>query len=219
MLRKIMPVLSALLLAACSSQQRHIQYLDGIDPVIHSESIKTSTKNQNSVFQSLYCRAGLNTKYSECNPAPATEDTPAKPATLDIPDPIRSAGEWDDVIRAGMDYVDEECELYVNSIFWAHRATDTSVKNLGLIGATTGTVLGLADASATNIGYVAAAFGLSAALIDSTASGLLYKLDPSVVRAVIENSRTAYRTAFFSTKGGVPDLRRNKPGTAAAIRG
>ena len=80
MLRKIIPVLPILLLAACSSQQqRHIQYLDGIDPVIQGASIKISTENQNSVFQSLYSRAGLST------------------------DPKRNAEEWDDVIRAGME--------------------------------------------------------------------------------------------------------------------
>jgi hypothetical protein len=193
-------ILSIALLTACSSQQRiNYDYLDGINSTISKSRIAESTNNQNEVFKSLYVRAGL------------AENEQGSQA------PIRDSLQWDDVVRAGMDYVDEQCELYMNSIFWAHRVSDTLVKNLGLVGATTSAVLGLADASSATIGYVAAAFGLSAAVVDVTASGLLYKLNPSVVRSVIENSKSAYRSAVLNKDS--THQYRNKPGAAAAIRG
>ncbi|PWC89377.1 hypothetical protein TSH100_04865 [Azospirillum sp. TSH100] len=115
-----------------------------------------------------------------------------------------------------MDYVDEQCEKYIDAIFWYNRASDATVKDLSILGSTTGTILSLSGGSTVGLGVLAASFGLATTTVANTSSALLYKMDPASVRSVVEGSRNAYRAAL--TQDDRPPKLRRKPAATATIR-
>lgn len=118
---------------------------------------------------------------------------------------------WDDVIAAGMDYADGKCEAYMHALFRLNRDRRTTTAQIGLLGTATAGIMAAAESAAKDVAIVAIAFGLASSTVDNLSSNLLYELDPSSVRAMVQTMQAKYRKEL-----GVGYLTR--PAAATAIR-
>jgi hypothetical protein len=129
--------------------------------------------------------------------------------------PDKTSNDWQLVVRAGLNAIDEQCEKYIDAIFWADRDLRTAANQVNLTGATTATLLGVFGASAAAIAATAAAFGFSTQGITNFSNGLLYEVEPSGIRKVVERSQAVYRQ-------GVEErltVYNSRPAAVAAIQG
>lgn len=127
------------------------------------------------------------------------------------PDAATPATRWDDVIAAGMDYADGKCEAYMHALFRLNRDRRTTTTQIGLLGTAAAGIMAAVDSAARDVAIVAIAFGLASSTVDNLSSNLLYELDPSSVRALVQTMQAKYRQAL-----GVGYLTR--PAAATAIR-
>jgi hypothetical protein len=118
---------------------------------------------------------------------------------------------WDEVIAAGMDYADGKCEAYMHALFRLNRDRRTTTSQIGLLGTASAGVMAAAKSAAKDVAIVAIAFGLASATVDNLSSNLLYELEPSSVRAMVQTLQATYRQQL-----GVGYLTR--PAAATAIR-
>ena len=116
----------------------------------------------------------------------------AKRAGLKIPFP-ETPESWQLIVRGGFNAIDEQCETYMQAMFWADREMRTARENINLLGATTGTLLGVFGGPATAIATSAAAFGLATQALNNESKGLFFDVEPSGVRRIVSRSQTAYR--------------------------
>lgn len=100
---------------------------------------------------------------------------------------------WDQVIRAGMDYADRRCEDYLHALYRLDRDRKTAVAQTGLLGGATAGVQAAAGAAAKEVAIVAILFGLAGSTIDNVAGNLLYQLEPSSVRTLVNAQQLQYR--------------------------
>jgi hypothetical protein len=100
---------------------------------------------------------------------------------------------WDQVIRAGMDYADRRCEDYLHALYRLDRDRKTAVAQTGLLGAATAGVQAATGAAAKEVAIVAILFGLGGSTIDNVAGNLLYQLEPSSVRTLVNAQQLQYR--------------------------
>lgn len=100
---------------------------------------------------------------------------------------------WDQVIRAGMDYADSRCEDYLHALYRLDRDRKTAVAQTGLLGGATAGVQAAAGAAAKQVAIVAILFGLAGSTIDNVAGNLLYQLEPSSVRTLVNAQQLQYR--------------------------
>lgn len=101
--------------------------------------------------------------------------------------------EWKAVTYAGINYIDQKCEMYIQALFRLNRTRRMITADLAAAGATTAAMMGLVDASAKSIALVAASLGFATVAIDSGYASVLYELEPASVRTVIEESQQAVR--------------------------
>jgi hypothetical protein len=152
----------------------------------------TSAESETKVLLAFNQRAGLG----DTLPANASED-------------------WQLVVRAGLNAIDEQCEKYIDAIFWADRDLRTAGNQINLTGATTATLLGVFGAPAAAIAATAAAFGFSTQGITNFSSGLLYEVEPSGIRKVVERSQAVYRQGVEERM----TVYNSRPAAVAAIQG
>lgn len=119
---------------------------------------------------------------------------------------------WDQVIRAGMDYLDARCEAYLHALYRLDRDKKTAVAQTGLLGSATAGVQAAVGTAAKEVAIAAILFGLAGSTIDNLASNLLYELEPSSVRALVKAQQTHYRDNLGTGY-------RDRPGAMAALRG
>lgn len=100
---------------------------------------------------------------------------------------------WDQVIRAGMDYADRRCEDYLHALYRLDRDRKTAVAQTGLLGGATAGVQAATGAAAKEIAIIAVLFGLAGSTIDNVAGNLLYQLEPSSVRTLVNAQQQQYR--------------------------
>lgn len=91
-------------------------------------------------------------------------------------------------------YVDSRCDAYLDAIFWANRTRQGVARGNNAIGSTIGTILGATGTPTHVMGIVAAAFGLSGNLFDAYYESVLYGLEPSGVRHLVDQSQLAFRS-------------------------
>ena len=165
----------AILVTGCTSLRdwRRFGYVQGLEPALDAGEASASTTNQEGVLLSLAHRANL------------------RPANNDLAN-IKSQ-EWPTITEAGFNLVDEQCEKYIDALFWWNRYKRTTVTELSLVGAATAAILGIADASAAAIAITAAAFGLTAATVENIGNSVLYELEPSGVKTLVDRARATYR--------------------------
>ncbi|TAN51928.1 MAG: hypothetical protein EPN21_05395 [Methylococcaceae bacterium] len=148
--------------------------------------------NEESILQSYAQRAGLSGEL-----------------------PLTLSENWQLVVRAGLNAIDEQCEAYMQAMFWADREMRTARDNINLIGATTGTLMGVFGGPATAIATSAAAFGLATQTITNESKGLLFDIEPSGVRRIVSRNQATYRQ-------GIEDriqIYNSRPAAVTAIQG
>ena len=107
-----------------------------------------------------------------------------------------SETDWDLIIAAGMDYADRQCEDYLHALFRLNRDRRTAVAQVGLFGAATAGLMAAAQTAAKTVAATAVVFGLTSASIDNLSSNLLFDLDPSSVRTLVNALHEKYRQAL-----------------------
>lgn len=118
---------------------------------------------------------------------------------------------WDQVIFAGMDFADGKCEAYMHALFRLNRDRRTTTTQIGLLGTSAAGVMAAVKSAARDVAIVAIAFGLASSTVDNLSSNLLYELEPSSVRAMVQTMQMKYRQEL-----GTGYLTR--PAAATAIR-
>ncbi len=91
-------------------------------------------------------------------------------------------------------YVDSRCDAYLDAIFWANRTRQGVARGNNAIGSAVSSILGATGTPTHVMGIVAAAFGLSGNLFDAYYESVLYGLEPSGVRHLVDQSQLAYRS-------------------------
>lgn len=138
----------------------------GIDPVLQPAAVETSTNNQLRILAALAADAGV---------------------------PVGIQPYWYEVSKAGFNYIDDECRLYFNELFFLNRDRDQLKAGIAAAGATTAAILGLTNASAKSIAIVAQAFGLGAVSTDIVAGTYLYQIPPATAQSFVRELQLAYR--------------------------
>lgn len=190
----------------CSKNLQRHKFVDGLSPVPDAKAVKVSTENQNEVFKQLLIRSQLGT-------APGDGDV-----------------KWGQFVEAGFGFVDEQCEQYLDSLFWYNRFRNTTAKQLSVTGAATASVMGIVESSAAAIAVTAAAFGFTSASFDNLTGNVLYELEPSGVKSLVDRSKAAYRSVLGSrvdirgTDSGrlfsaTDSVARNRPEAMSLIQG
>jgi hypothetical protein len=204
----------------------------GVD--FDSTEVKVFRENQDKVLTELFRSAGLDkakqldaatpqpVKPQPVKPQPAKPE-PAKPEPAK-PEPVKpepakpepatlNVDDWGKVINAGMDYADQRCEAYMTALVRLNRNKNTSISQIGLIGAATAGILAAASAAAKEIAATAILFGLGASTVENLSSNLLYEMEPSSVRTLVKGLQAGYRRVLPS-----PLNYNSRPGAVAVIR-
>lgn len=184
----IWAALGALAVSGCSFSGDSFSEATELQPSLTNERITESTDATESALGALYTRASL------------------------FEEPKPGSAQWDAVIMAGMDYVDESCGDYLNAVYLAHRNKDATPS----FGSSIASLFGGSTVSGS-------AFG---APEDRSTRMAVKKAEPqpeplgieaAKFHAANEDSRKAYRKSLFA--GGRASKRREKFAALAAIRG
>lgn len=101
--------------------------------------------------------------------------------------------DWDLIIAAGTDYADRQCEEYLHALFRLDRDRRTSVAQVGLFGTAVAGLMAAAQTAGKTVAGTAVLFGLTSASIENLSSNLLFDLDPSSVRTLVNSLHEKYR--------------------------
>lgn len=161
----------AFTLAFALSACQHPELLvEGPGQTFDKADIEAYTTNQNAVVEEIAKLAGM----------------PGPPTTGDGPG-------WRRFVTAGIQYSDQRCEAYMSALFWFHRAKERSQEQINLVRTALVGVLGLLEATTKAITITDTVFGLSDSTLKNVGNGLLYDMDPSAVRALVEKLQAEYR--------------------------
>jgi hypothetical protein len=116
---------------------------------------------------------------------------------------------WYDVSVAGFNYVDDECRVYFNDLFFLNREKDEIKTGLAAAGATAAAIMGVTGASTQSIAIVAQAFGLGAISTDLVAGTFLYQVPPATALGFVKELQLAYRNGIADRKAMI-----NSPSTS-----
>ena len=103
-----------------------------------------------------------------------------------------ASGEWRPVVDAGINYVDTRCDRFMDSLFWLNRARETTSRQIQYTGAAVSAALAVVEASKRAIGLTPLGFSLFDQSVNNVSAGLLYNLNPSTVRILVEKRQEAY---------------------------
>ena len=163
--------LCLLVLAGCTRERALLRYTSGLQPVPAADMVMQSTENQSKIIQELTTRAGLTVT------------------------PPKGSDDWAIFVEAGFNFIDEECNRYLDSLFWFDRYRRTTQNQIAITGAATATIMGIAGAAAEAIATTAAAFGFLTATVGNLSNSVLYELEPSGIKTLVDRSRAQYRAA------------------------
>jgi hypothetical protein len=191
------------ILSSCAFLSPKFTHLGGPNLEPQAGSIDGFTNTQDNYLKAFARTAGLcpNSTFDKCplpNDSPnLTKEEIAKCAlpkdSLTKEEIAKCNNEWDLVVQGGMNYIDSECEQYIDSMFWWNRVRVTTRDQIALIGSSTAGILGITGVASAPIAITALGFGLATSSVDNIANSVLFKLDPSSVRIMLEKSRKIYR--------------------------
>jgi hypothetical protein len=198
---RIGTVALALAVSGCSlteQSQRFQTVLQGAQIDQDADEVRRYRENQDRVLREFAIDAGVIRLPAEAVTTEAllmtTTTAPASATTLATLD----SSQWKRVVGAGYNYIDRQCEKYIQAIFEIDRARKAVTTQITVTGAATAAIMGLASASAKAIAVTAAAFGLAAATSENLYGTLLYQLEPSSVRSLVEKMQDAVRVWYVS---------------------
>lgn|GEM_PF-2018809 len=178
-LRILLTVFCAILLTSCQALREeadpNIVSVRGVKPTLEQLNITNTTTAQNAFVYDLFEKAG----YSGI-----------KPGTT-LPLPLRDPG-WSLIAEAGIYEISRQCDQYLDVLFHFNRNQRALRQGLTATGAATATILGLASVAAAPIAITAAAFGLSASLFDAGVNSVLFTIEPSALRNIVNKGRKGY---------------------------
>lgn len=172
----IAAALCAMGVSGCAQNSHRIETADALRPALTNERITRSTDETESALGALYTRASL------------------------FDEPAKGEREWDEVILAGMDYVDEACAEYLDALHLA--GSGAAPRPLG------SSVGGL---------FARPAPAPAPGEVIETADTRETAPNVAALKAALDKSRATYRSKLFRTSRRAE--RRNKFGALAAIRG
>lgn len=100
---------------------------------------------------------------------------------------------WYQVMRAGFNYVDDQCTTYFNRLFKFKRRIEARKSGLNAFSATTNAILSATDSSTLSMAVVAQAFGLGTKLLEIRGNRFLFNLPPSETSKFVGEMQRAYR--------------------------
>lgn len=154
-----------------------------------ADGVEGPPANMEKLSADPIARANLQTRYIEGLRISA--DLPQHPTMQPVP-----AEEWRLIQRAGIDQIDETCNNYLYTLYRFNAQQKAARQGLLAATATTGVIMGLAGATTMAIGITAAALGLSASLFDASTNSVLFAVEASAVRNVVQESRSRYVAAM-----------------------
>jgi hypothetical protein len=113
---------------------------------------------------------------------------------------LKNGDDWRPVVDEGIHYVDVRCSRFMDALFWLNRARDTSSNEIRYAGAGTSALLALVAASKELIGITPLAFGFLDQTLNNVGQGLLYNLEPGIVRGLVAREQTTFKTAITNTR-------------------
>lgn len=154
----------------------------GLNPIIQASDVEVASQNQVRLLNAL---------------------------AIDFSVPETSNSYWYDVSMAGFNYVDDECRLYFNDLFFLNREKDEIKTGLAAAGATTAAIMGVTGATTKSIAIVAQAFGLGGVATDLVAGTYLYQIPPATALGFVKELQLAYRAGIADRRAMI-----NSPSTA-----
>jgi len=168
---------AALLLAGCASANEQIGIVRGLDSSIDTENLRKSTQAQNIIIEQLVSRSGLSGK------------------------PTLGHNDWAYILDAGIEFVDQECEGFVQALHRYDREQNALARGVSLVGTTASSIMGVAGSSAKALAVVASAFGLTSEGLSIARESVLYKIDPAAIRILISEAQAQYKAAVKTNRG------------------
>jgi hypothetical protein len=107
------------------------------------------------------------------------------------------------IAEAGFNYVDDQCQLYFDQIFFLDRERSQIKSGLAAASATSAAILGVAKASTLSLSVVASAFGFASAATDIVAGTYLYSLPPSTTQGLVNKLQIAYRAQALKSRADI----------------
>ncbi|BAL76830.1 hypothetical protein [Bradyrhizobium cosmicum] len=154
----------------------------GLNPVIQAGDVEIASQNQVRILNALAIDYNVSNSRSSY---------------------------WYDVSVAGFNYVDDECRVYFNDLFFLNREKDEIKTGLAAAGATAAAIMGVTGASTKSIAIVAQAFGLGAISTDLVAGTFLYQVPPATALGFVKELQLAYRNGIADRKAMI-----NSPSTS-----
>lgn len=168
-------------LAACTSPEsikRRIASYEANNPTMNPTDVAGFAGQQNKVMLEFARMAGA-----------VSSDTSDIDALLNI-------REWRAVVDAGVHYTDVRCDKFMDALFWFNRVREGTSRQIQYTGAAAGAALAALEASKTAIGLTPLGFSLLDQTVNNLGAGLLFNLNPSTVRVLVERKQTAYVRAL-----------------------
>ncbi|MCH2394409.1 hypothetical protein [Oceanibaculum sp.] len=103
-----------------------------------------------------------------------------------------SEQEWTRTVYAGIHFADVRCEHYMEALFKYNRTIRTTSTQLSILGGATAATLAAVEAAAKEVALTAVAFGLAVASLDNVGGSVLYQIDPSTVRNLVEEQQKTF---------------------------
>ena len=119
---------------------------------------------------------------------------------------------WSLVFKAGIQLINGHCDQYLDALFRFNREQRAARQDLLATGATTSAIMGLTGVGGVPIAIVATAFGLAGSLFDAGVGSVLFQVEPSALRNIVNQGRQAYldglaqRTNNFTAINTRPDM-------------
>lgn len=128
-------------------------------------------------------------------------------AQTDIVQAFRSAsgdaGDYFGATLIGFNFVDEQCDAYLQALYVLDRERDSTKTGLNAVAQVTNAILGITPASKLTMGVVTQAFGVGGQFADDLLKGYLYGKSPAVVSHVVDVMRDKYRADTASAKNDI----------------
>ena len=186
---------TALVLSSCGSSDQldpGTANIRGVQPTLEQLGISKDSQLQDQLLDRLVSTAG----YPSGSLGPG--DT-----------------RWSMVFEAGVYEVGRQCDQYLDALSHFSRQPQANRPGLIAVAAASGAILGPAGVTTTAIAITAVAFGLSAGLFDASASSVLFTLEASALRNIVQRGHELYLARIAKDKIAI----NSRPRLMTALQG
>ncbi|TAJ40224.1 MAG: peptidoglycan-binding protein [Reyranella sp.] len=178
--RSCLAACAALSLSACGARDQldpGAVSVKGVQPTLEQLNITSNSQAQIGLVNHLANEAGYNWK-----------DLQAVDAR------------WGQVFEAGVYEVGRQCDQYLDALFRFNREQRANRQGLTAIGAGAAAIMGLSGVASAAIAITAVAFGLATNLFDAGVNSVLFTIEPSALRNIVQKGREAYLDKLVKDK-------------------